>query len=578
MTDPAPQREAILTALERLLAWSEITRSPQLGRFLDYIVRRTLDGDEQSIKAYSIAVDVFGRAADFDPQADPIVRVQARRLRSLLDQYYRGEGIGEVMQIHLPVGRYIPDFAAVPDPGQIDAGRDAEPPPPPERPRSGNLPLSWFLLAVIALGLAMSAYALNAWVPSASQPTADRGVLQRPSIAIVEFQNLAAGGDTPPQVAGLAIELVTDLEQFEELSVRYGGGGEANIVVANGTPSDFVLTGIVRPDGDVMQYSAILTDSRTGIVVWNQTLAVSLDEAVLPNVLDTVSRSFALVLGSPRGPLHVAARQFLAAGAPLDGKVNLYLCRVLFDLYRETGNAADGERASACFFALPEADQRSAVALAAMASLTAESARPGNSAAGGPVDRQRIAGMTLEQAIGLDPISSFVWEQQARLHEGRRELTMARSDFSSAIQLNQANVDALAAYARLLAFGGNLAGAEVMAMNAAASPNPPAWYLGVPALLALRNGEFPAAIASAELYAQADRELGPILAIMAAQGSGDSAVVNRYLPQVLDVAAFRAQGVLPRLRERITDNQLMDAIRSALVQAGVPPTALIRAF
>lgn len=578
MTDPAPQREAILTALERLLAWSEITRSPQLGRFLDYIVRRTLDGDEQSIKAYSIAVDVFGRAADFDPQADPIVRVQARRLRSLLDQYYRGDGVGEVMQIHLPVGRYIPDFAAVPDPGQIDAGSEAESPPPPERSRSGNLPLSWFLLAVIALGLAMSAYALNAWVPSASQPPAARGVLQRPSIAIVEFQNLAAGGGTPPQVAGLAIELVTDLEQFEELSVRYGGGGEANIVVTNGTPSDFVLTGIVRPDGDVMQYSAILTDSRTGIVVWNQTLAVSLDEAVLPNVLDTVSRSFALVLGSPRGPLHVAARQFLAAGTPLDGQVNLYLCRVLFDLYRETGNAAEAERASACFFALPEADQLSAVALAATASLTAEAVRPGSGAGNAPTDRQRIAGATLEQAIGLDPISSFVWEQQARLHEGRRELTMARSDFSSAIQLNQANVDALAAYARLLAFDGNLAGAEVMAVDAAASPNPPAWYLGVPALLALRNGEFTAAISSAELYAQADRELGPILAIMAAQGSGDGAVVNRYLPQVLDVAAFRAQGVLPRLRERITDNQLMDAIRSALLQAGVPPTALIRAF
>ena len=94
MTDPAPQSEAILTALERLLAWPEIARSPQLGRFLAYIVQRTLDGNEQAIKAYSIAVDVFGRPADFDPQADPIVRVQARRLRALLDDYYSGPGIG----------------------------------------------------------------------------------------------------------------------------------------------------------------------------------------------------------------------------------------------------------------------------------------------------------------------------------------------------------------------------------------------------------------------------------------------------------------------------------------------------
>jgi len=577
LTDPALQREAILTALERLLAWSEITRSPQLGRFLDYIVRRTLDGDEQSIKAYSIAVDVFGRAADFDPQADPIVRVQARRLRSLLDQYYRSAGVGEVMQIHLPVGRYIPDFEAMPDPGQIDA--EPEPEPPSQRsPRQGSLPISWFILAVIALGLAMTAYGLKAWGPEANPSLANRGVLQRPSIAIVEFQNLAAGGGTPPQVAGLAVELVTDLEQFEEISVRYGGGGEANIAMTRGTPSDFVLTGIVRPDGDVMQYSAILTDSRTGIVVWNQTLAVSLAEAVLPSVLDAVSRSFALVLGSPRGPLHVAARQFLAAGTPLDGQANLYLCRVMFDLYREGGNASDADRATACFASLPEADRQSAMALAASAAVTAETLVVERGIGNAPADRLRAAATMLEAAISLDPISSFVWEQQARLHEARREMNMARSDFSSAIQLNPANVDALAAYARLLAFAGNLTGAEAMARDAVGSPNPPAWYLGVPTLLALRDGEFATAIDAAERYAEADRELGPILAIMAAQGSGDSAVVNRYLPQVLDVAAFRAQGVLPRLRERITDSDLMESIRSALVQAGVPPTALIRSF
>ncbi|MHA6731917.1 hypothetical protein [Devosia sp. A369] len=163
MSDPAPQREAILTALERLLAWPEISRSPQLGRFLDYIVRRTLDGDEQAIKAYSIAVDVFGRAVDFDPQADPIVRVQARRLRSLLDDYYLGSGMGELVRIQLPVGRYIPEFVA---------GRGGVAPPPASPPpavartrpaRGRRLPPTWFVLAGIALLVALAAYALSAW-------------------------------------------------------------------------------------------------------------------------------------------------------------------------------------------------------------------------------------------------------------------------------------------------------------------------------------------------------------------------------------------------------------------------------
>src|SRR5690606_12948318 len=110
------------------------------------------------------------------------------------------------------------------------------------------------------------------------------GGYQRPTITIVEFQNLANGDNVAPQVAGLAIELVTDLEQFGDLKVRYGGGGSDNIAVSGLPTSDYVLTGIVRPEGAVVQYSAILTDSVTSTVVWDHTLAVPADEAAAPGV------------------------------------------------------------------------------------------------------------------------------------------------------------------------------------------------------------------------------------------------------------------------------------------------------
>lgn len=575
MTDPALQREAILTALERLLAWPEISRSPQLGRFLDYIVRRTLEGNEQSIKAYSIAVDVFGRAADFDPQADPIVRVQARRLRSLLDDYYRGPGLGEVMQIHLPVGRYVPEFVAVPEPGTATAPGLVGPAPPQPRARppwTANAP--WLGLTVVVLGLAVGAYAMTSLRQGGDGPRVV-GVVQRPSVTIIEFQNLAKGSASSPQVAGLAIELVTDLEQFGNINVRYGGGGDANVAVASLPTSDYVLTGIVRPDGDVVQYSAILTDSRSSTVVWNQTLAVPATAAHDAEVLDRVSKSLSLVLGSPRGPLHEAARLFLSTAVPAASDVNSYLCRVLFDLYRETGGTREADRARTCYASLSESDRGSAVALAAAASLMVEQA----SRAADPQADLRAAVSTLQVAMGLDPISGFIWEQQARLREAQGDLARARDDFRSAVQLNPANVDALAAYALLLAFDGRLSEAEPMARDAAeGSPSPPPWYQGVPALLALRDGDMARAIASAELYAQADRELGPIFAIMAAQRAGNGAIVNRYLPQVLDLTSFRARGVMPQLRRRVTDDALLNDIRLALVAAGVPPAALIRSF
>nr|WP_295888363.1 hypothetical protein [uncultured Devosia sp.] len=574
MTDPAPQSEAVQTALERLLAWPEIARSPQLGRFLAYIVQRTLEGNEQAIKAYSIAVDVFGRPADFDPQADPIVRVQARRLRALLDDYYGGPGSGDAVQIRLPVGRYIPEFTAVPV-HDAPVTRPAMPEAPTRRGASPRYGRPWLIVVAVVLGLAATAYAFNAWWRTGPGVM---GAVQRPTVTVVEFQDLASNETASLPVAGLAIELVTDLEQFGNIEVRYGAGGEAGGAVAGLPASDYVLAGIARPDGDVVQYSAILTEGRTHAVVWNHTLVVTLGDAMHADVLDTVSRSLSLVLGSPRGPLHVAARQYLASASADAGEINPYLCRVLFDLYRETGSEGAAERASKCLAALPEADRAEAATLAAAAVLLAE--QPGTAdGAGSAIDLQRVAAADLQQAMALDPVSGFVWEQQARLHEAVGDLVQARADYSSSVQLNPASVDALAAYARFLAFGGHLAEAEGMAVDAVkGSPNPPAWYQGVPALLALRDNDFAGATAYAELYAEADPELGPILAIMAAQGSGDSAVVSRYLPQVLGVAAFRAQGILPRLRERISDGSMMDAIRTALVRAGVPAAALIRAF
>ena len=214
--------------------------------------------------------------------------------------------------------------------------------------------------------------------------------------------------------------------------------------------------------------------------------------------------------------------------------------------------------------------------IAATANLLVEYSGPVGGAS--PEQRDELASAQLGRAMSLDPLSGFVWEQQARVHEARGEFGPARGAFGSSVQLNPNSVDALAAYARLLAFGGELAEAEAMAREAVGSPAPPYWYQGVPALLALRDGHHASALASAELYARADPELGPILAIMAAQQLGDGAVVNRYLPQVLDVASFRAKGVLPRLRDRISDTALLDLIRAALGQAGVPPTALIRSF
>jgi TolB-like protein len=102
--------ELVQKHLEQVLTSSEMCRSKQLCQFLRFTVEEVLRGHGSELKEYAIAVGVFRRGREFDPGADPIVRVQTRRLRAKLARYYQIEGRGEPIQIEYPVGGYSPIF------------------------------------------------------------------------------------------------------------------------------------------------------------------------------------------------------------------------------------------------------------------------------------------------------------------------------------------------------------------------------------------------------------------------------------------------------------------------------------
>ena len=94
MVDDALTAEEIRAALERIVVSSSFRRSPQLVAFLRFVVELTLGGNAKYIKSYTIAVEALGRGERFDPQVDPIVRVEAARIRRALASYFAGEGAG----------------------------------------------------------------------------------------------------------------------------------------------------------------------------------------------------------------------------------------------------------------------------------------------------------------------------------------------------------------------------------------------------------------------------------------------------------------------------------------------------
>ncbi|HVO09482.1 MAG TPA: hypothetical protein VMX54_01900 [Vicinamibacteria bacterium] len=105
-SEPSP--DVAFEQMERLLASGDFDATPRSRAFLRFIVEETLAGRQDGLTQAAVATRVFDRREDFDPTIDPIVRIQAGRLRRSLERYYLLAGAGDPVRIELPRGGYVP--------------------------------------------------------------------------------------------------------------------------------------------------------------------------------------------------------------------------------------------------------------------------------------------------------------------------------------------------------------------------------------------------------------------------------------------------------------------------------------
>jgi TolB-like protein len=102
--------ETVNKYLQKVISDPVFSVSQILKRFLIFIVQETLQGRSDQLKEYTIGINVLNKPADFNPQADAIVRIHACRLRRALSSYYSKSGKGDLLRISVPKGNYIPFF------------------------------------------------------------------------------------------------------------------------------------------------------------------------------------------------------------------------------------------------------------------------------------------------------------------------------------------------------------------------------------------------------------------------------------------------------------------------------------
>ncbi|OCO99222.1 MULTISPECIES: hypothetical protein [unclassified Ensifer] len=204
--------------LERILADSQFHATERHRKLLRYLVDEFFAGRSSQVKAYTIAIDVFGRPTSFDPATDPIVRVEASRLRAALAQYYEALGEKAELRIELPKGNYVPHFVfggeplrslpEVPTPPAEAANEqiNVSPMEPPASSQS-RLPLG----RVAALGLGFVAIAAALYVSVVDRLPWEPVLTAKPTI-VVEVPARSGVDDETQRKAG--DYLVHALSQF----------------------------------------------------------------------------------------------------------------------------------------------------------------------------------------------------------------------------------------------------------------------------------------------------------------------------------------------------------------------------
>lgn len=255
--------DAVRTELDRICASRTFVKSDRMIRFLRFVVEETLSGRQDGLKEAVIGFRVFDREASYNPAADPVVRVEARRLRSKLADYYRGEGASDPIILDLPKGGYAPVMRVA-----------------PQNRAAPSMKSRWLAASATAiLGFATASWLMvNGEVPWAREPN---------SVAVLPIADLSAKKDLDYFCDGLTEQLIFNLSHIDGLRVpgrtssfqfKERAGDLHSIGKALGVRH--LLDGSVRSDGNRLRITLQLVKVEDGYPLWSHTYERELDDVL----------------------------------------------------------------------------------------------------------------------------------------------------------------------------------------------------------------------------------------------------------------------------------------------------------
>jgi adenylate cyclase len=250
--DAVPET-AVREQLARIVESPKFIPSARLCRFLTHIVNQTLSRDADCLKEFSIAMEVFDRKSSYDPNVDAIVRVEARRLRTKLKEYYEGPGRNDPVLIGLRPGSYVPIFRWL----------DAQ----PQSPRQ-------------EIGAA---------------------VQTRASVAVLPFVNMSPEPEQDYFCDGISEEIINSLSHIPGLKMiarssafQFKGMSVDIREVGRRLDADVVVEGSVRKAGEKLRITVQAIQTESGYDLWSEVFRSELKDVFA--IQEEIAQSVAALL------------------------------------------------------------------------------------------------------------------------------------------------------------------------------------------------------------------------------------------------------------------------------------------
>jgi adenylate cyclase len=524
--DNRPTPDVIRVQLERILLSADFRASDKQRKFLSFVINETLEDQTSQLKGYTIAVAVYGRPEGFDPQVDPIVRVEAGRLRRALEHYYLTSGKNDPVRIKIPKGGYVPTFNT----NQI--------PPSGAKTRTSK--------------------------------RQDRALTTGPSVAVMPLINLTGDREQDYFVDGLTEELTSELTRYQDFQViasqstmRFKDQKVDPKEAGGDLGARFLITGSVRKDLKTVKVAIRLLDTFTGAQIWGQTYKRDQTAADLIAIQEEIAYRVIGVIADQYGLINRGLSRESRKKAPADLKA--YDAILRFWHYETELTPEAFKKALAALEQAIVIDPEYGLAWAMLGHLHADNHALGFCEIEASLEK---ALAFAQKGVALAPQNQFARDALTLVyfHRGDKELFLQHAEQTIALNPNSPYVVGVAGWHMML-YGEWDRGLTLLKNGMKLNPYHPSWFHLAPYMDYYRRGESENALAEAQKFNFPGLYLDPMMraAALGQLGRQEEAktAVSQLLKLVPDFATCGQQLISRYVKVDALVGQIIEGLQKA---------------